>query len=60
MCVFANMVATLCRVSVWLPSCLCLVRAPLTVPGRSGTLVIEVELREGREGTDGGDRGVWT
>jgi len=41
----------------WLPFCLCLVRAPLTVLGRSGTSLIEAELREG---WDGGDRGVWT
>lgn len=41
----------------WLPLCLCLVRASLTVPGHSGTPVIEAELREG---TGGGDGGVWT
>ncbi len=43
-----------------LPFCLCLVRAALTVPGHSGTPVIEAELREGREGTERGDGKVWT
>ncbi len=46
-----------CRMFAWLPFSLCLVRAPLTVPGHSGTPVIEAELREG---TDEGDGGVWT
>lgn len=46
-----------CRVFAWLPFCLCLIRAPLTVPGHSGMPVIEAELRVG---TDGGDGGVWT
>lgn len=35
----------------------CLVRAPLTVPGHSGTPAIEAKLREGREGTDRGRLG---
>lgn len=37
-----------------LPFCLCLVRAPLTVPGHSGTPVIEAELREGTDRRDQG------
>ena len=35
----------------------CLVRAPLTVPGHSGKAAIEAKLREGREGTDRGGLG---
>lgn len=34
----------------WLSFYLCLVRAPLTVPGHSGTPVIEAKLREGGRG----------
>lgn len=48
------------RASACLPFCLNLVRAPLTVPGHSGTPVIEAKLREGQEGTDGEHRRVWT
>lgn len=39
-------------VNVNILATVCLVRAPLTVPGHSGTPVIEAKLRKGREGTD--------